>query len=353
MNPHDAVRARNALLGLALGDALSWTATYHRSRVLPPWTRRIRREMDAQREETNVLRVPMPFSLNQRPDAFELSPTDDTEWAAWTMKHLLSHACMIDESRTLEAWRALSEEQAPVRGWVSTQCALTNLRNGMTPPACGHDHPHYFDDGAMVRAVPIGIAYAGDPKSAARAAAIDASVTNSEDGLWCAQAVAAGISVACAGSPLEGVHQAALETLPADSWSRRTVVEAMRLLRDGAPMLAQIPALHTLLNAEYSDGCVAPEILALTLAIVRSANGSLDAALLGALSMAKAADALPALVGAFAGALSPHAVIPTEWNTRLRTLRGVSLPGMEGVDFVTLVDEFIERNARKSVETKS
>lgn len=118
-------------------------------------------------------------------------------------------------------------------------------------------------------------------------------------------------------------------------------------------MLAQIPALHTLLNAEYSDGCVAPEILALTLAIVRSANGSFDAALLGALSMEKAADTLPALVGAFAGALSPHAVIPTEWNTRLRTLRGVSLPGMEGVDFVTLVDEFIERNARKSVETKS
>jgi ADP-ribosylglycohydrolase len=309
--------------------------------------------MDAQREETNVLRVPMPFSLNQRSDTFELSPTDDTEWVAWTMKHLLAHACAISESRTLEAWRALAEVQASVRGWVSTQCALSNLRTGLLPPASGHDHPHYFDDGAMVRAVPIGIAYAGDPKSAARAAAIDSSVTNSEDGIWCAQAIAAAMSVACAGSPLEGVHQAALETLPADSWSRRTVDDAMRLYRDGAPMLAQIPALHTVLNAEYSDGCVAPEILALTLAIVRSAKGSFDSALLGALSMEKAADTLPALVGTLAGALSEQPVVPEEWNNRLRTLRGVSLPDMEGVDFVALVDEFIERSARNPEETKS
>src|SRR5512141_2275250 len=73
-------RARNALLGLALGDAIGWTAMYHRAHTLPAWTRRRRREIDAQREETNVLRIPMPFSLNQPSETFDLCPTDDTEW---------------------------------------------------------------------------------------------------------------------------------------------------------------------------------------------------------------------------------------------------------------------------------
>ena len=40
-------RARNAMIGLAIGDAISWTSMFHRSVLLPLWTRRIRREMDS------------------------------------------------------------------------------------------------------------------------------------------------------------------------------------------------------------------------------------------------------------------------------------------------------------------
>ena len=58
-------RAKNAMIGLAIGDSISWTSMFHRSVLLPQWTRRIRREIDASSETTNVLLTPMPFSLNQ------------------------------------------------------------------------------------------------------------------------------------------------------------------------------------------------------------------------------------------------------------------------------------------------
>ena len=82
-------RAVNAMIGLAIGDALSWTAMFHRSVLLPPWTRRKRREIDIESEMTNVIITPMPFSLNQPAQHFAISPTDETEWAAFTADILL------------------------------------------------------------------------------------------------------------------------------------------------------------------------------------------------------------------------------------------------------------------------
>ncbi len=41
------VRAKGALYGLAIGDAVGWPALYHRTYTLPFWTRRLRREIDA------------------------------------------------------------------------------------------------------------------------------------------------------------------------------------------------------------------------------------------------------------------------------------------------------------------
>ena len=57
------IRARNAMIGLAIGDAISWSAMFHRSYLLPPWTRRIRREIDASSEATNVILQPTPFRM--------------------------------------------------------------------------------------------------------------------------------------------------------------------------------------------------------------------------------------------------------------------------------------------------
>jgi ADP-ribosylglycohydrolase len=334
-------RARNALLGLAIGDAIGWPAMFHRSRLLPPWTRRIRREMDAQREDAGVLRVPMPFSLNQPFTAFDLCPTDDTEWAAWTIDGLLAHRLFVNADWVTQRWSDLAHGGTAVRGGVSTQATLANLRNGVMPPASGRNNPHYFDDGAACRAVPIGIAYAGSPDRAAAAAAIDACVTNAEDGIWIAQSMAAAVSAACGGGSRVSVIEIAVGFLPADSWSRRTVDRALRLSEQDVPLLALLPLLQRILNAEYSDGCVGPETLAITLAIIQRFGDRFDEAVTTAAAFAKGADALPALVGAIAGALAPGTPIPPEWEGSLGSLRGICLPSLAGRDYQGLVETFV------------
>ena len=334
-------RARNALLGLATGDAIGWPAMFHRSRTLPPWTRRLRREIDGQREETGVLRVPMPFSLNQPPETFELCATDDTEWAAWTMRNLLRHRCLVEAGWVCDVWVGLAKGGGTVRGGVSTQAALENLRRGVMPPSSGNDNPHYFDDGAACRAVPIGIAYAGRTDDATRAAAIDACVTNSEDGIWVAQSVAAAISSACAGRGVSSAIEAAVGALPPGSWSRRTVLEALKKAGQALPLLALFPSFHAILNPEYSDGCAGPETLALSLAIVSRLGDRFDEAVTAATAFAKSADAVPAIVGAITGALAESKPVPVQWESNIAKLRGICLPELAGQDYIRLVDEFI------------
>jgi ADP-ribosylglycohydrolase len=334
------VRARNALLGLAVGDAIGWTGMYHRARTLPPWTRRCRRDIDAQREDTNVLRVPMPFSLNQPSDAFDLCPTDDTEWAAWMMDNLMRHGCKVQKIWVHESWKRLAEGNESVRGGISTAAALENLKRGLLPPATGRDNPHYFDDGAICRAVPIGIVCAGNPGMACEAAAIDASVTNFEDGVWVACAAAAAIAAACGGETTESVIDAARAALPETSWSRRTVEEALRIAGRESSALALIPALHGISNKEYSDGCVGPETLALSLALVSRLGNRFEEAVLTAAAFAKTADSVPPLVGAIVGALSQEDVIPGEWK-KSTTLRGICLQAYAGRDYLQLVEQFL------------
>ena len=334
-------RARNALLGLAMGDAISWPSMFHRGRLLPAWTRRIRREMDDEREESGVLRVPMPFSLNRPADSFDLHATDDTEWAAWTMLNLMNHRCVVDQEWVIDIWQELAGGNDRILGWVSTLTALDNIRRGIPPPLSGNDNPHYFDDGALCRAVPIGIACAGSPAEASRCAALDAGATNAVDGVWAAQSVAAAISAACAGGSAGPVIDAALGVLPEGSWSRRMVLEALRICGEDRPAIALVPSLHGLLNREYSDGCVGPETLALSLGIVSLLHEDFAAAVTCATAFAKGADAVPALVGSISGALAPGDPVPQEWQRSLGSLKGICLPSLAGKDYLRLIDEFI------------
>lgn len=334
-------RARNALLGMALGDAISWPSMFHRSRLLPPWTRRIRREIDAEREDNGVLRVPMPFSLNQPAETFALCPTDDTEWAAWTMENLARNRCIVGNDWASQTWLQLLHGGERILGGVSTRTAIENLQKGFSPPVSGRDNPHYFDDGALCRAVPIGIAYAGRPDEAVRAAGIDAAVTNAEDGVWVAQALAAAISTACAGEPLGSVIAAAFTPLPEQSLSRRTLNRALAIAGKPGTMMAVIPGLHEIVNRDYSDGCVGHETLAVALAIVTKMPSYFDEAVSASLAFAKGADAIPAVVGALAGALNASDPIPEEWKSALESLKGICIPALAGRNYLRLVLEFI------------
>ncbi|MFA5832909.1 MAG: ADP-ribosylglycohydrolase family protein [Bacteroidota bacterium] len=341
-------RAQNAMLGLAIGDALSWTSLFHRGVLLPPWTRRKRREIDALSETTNVIVTPMPFSLNQPSEYFTIAPTDKTEWAAFSSYILLGNGFHSYNRSVLQAWLKLAQSKDPIRGGVSTQAALHNLRNGILPPQSGKENPHYFDDGAMSRAIPIGIICAGQPDIAARIAEIDAAVTNSEDGIWAAQSIAVLISMLCSGKEMKDAIEIALHVLPAGSWIRRIVDEVLTISAKCNSIFSILPKLHdTIINREYSYGNAAPETLALTFVIAQLHHNNFETAVTTSSAFAKSGETLPAMVGAVVAAAQSTNIASQNWMEAIGTLKGICIPSYTGKNYLELTDQISNMTGQK------
>jgi ADP-ribosylglycohydrolase len=341
-------RAKNAMIGLAIGDSISWTSMFHRGVLLPPWTRRIRREIDASSESTNVTVTPMPFSLNQPAKYFNISPTDETEWTTFSAEILLTGNFDLYEKRLLDEWTKLGNSEVPIRGGVSTQAALNNLRNGIKPPQSGKQNPHYFDDGAMSRAVPIGIICAGQPETAARLVEMDASVTNSEDGVWAAQAMAVAISLICVGQSINESINEAYKYLPETSWIRRTVDEAMCIAEKSDSVFSILPEIqNNIINREYSYGNVAPETLALTFIIAKLHLNDFEKAIASAACFAKCGETLPAMVGALTGAIQSKSFVSDNWLTAIEKLNGICIPSFAGKKYLKIVEELSNQAGQK------
>jgi ADP-ribosylglycohydrolase len=183
---------------------------------------------------------------------------------------------------------------------------------------------------------------------------LEAAVTNAEDGVWAAQAVAASVSVACAGGSVDEVVSAAGTALPGESWIQRMVESAVATANHADSLLAVVPKLsNEIINKEYSYGAVAPETLALTLAILKITGRDFDSALMGSLAFAKTADSVPALVGALAGALSGVEIDFQPWEKSIRYLKGICLPNSKGKDFIKLTEQLADLADRKFSKMKT
>ncbi|NWF88238.1 MAG: ADP-ribosylglycohydrolase family protein [Ignavibacteriaceae bacterium] len=333
-------RVQNAMIGLAIGDAIGWTSMFRRSFLLPFWTRRIRREMESYSENQNITILPMPFSLNQPSENFDLSPTDDTEWTAFTCEILLNSNYDSYADLVWNGWNKLAHSNEVIRGSIATQSAINNLRRNIQPPQSGKENPHYFDDSAMPRAVPIGIFCIGKPDKAAYLSEIDASITNSEDGIWAAQAIAVAISMLCSGRSITDSIDAAYKYLPKASWIRRTFEETFLMARESKSIFSILPELQKeVVNKEYSYGNTAPETLALAFAILQLHGDNFETALMTSASFAKSSETLPAIVGALVGAMQTSAIGSNSWLEAIKTLKGVCIPSFAGKNYLSLVEQ--------------
>jgi len=341
-------RAQNAMIGLAVGDAVSWTSMFHRSSLLPPWTRRIRREMDAASETNNVILTPMPFSLNQPSHVLDVYPTVNTEWGAFTAGILLHYGVHSYSQSALKEWNSLAQSKEPIKGGVSTQAALANLRKGILPPQCGKENPHYFDDGAMSRAVIIGMFCAGQPEPASRIAEIDASFTNSEDGIWAAQAIAVAVSMVSGGKDIHEAVDSAKQFLPEGSWIRRTFNETVKITEKCSSIFQCIPDLHSsVVNREYSFGNIAPETLALTFVIALIHGDNFENAMAVTSCFPKSSETLPAMVGALVGAMHREPIVKSEWLNSVSILHGICIPSLSGKNYHTLTEQLSNAAGQK------
>jgi len=335
-------RVYGGLLGLALGDTISYPAALHRGLQLKPWQRTFQRRTDLEMLEHRVLRLTLPFGFGRGDDALLPGPTDDTEMAALTARVLVERGGTPTADDFARAWRELGTRSDQLWTGFSEKAALVNLGRGLEPPATGGDNPQWYDDGAVARAVPIGLVWPGQPARAAEVAASDASVTHADEGVWAARAMASGIAALAGGADLDAALAAARAQFPPGSWIEwvdRRVLDLAQ--RHTAPADLALALSQEVVTRTYSYANAAAETLPAALALARATDGDLWQGVLLANTCARAADSLPAMVGALAGTLRGAGPVAGSWEQALRTLRGICVPELEGVDLRVLADDLI------------
>jgi ADP-ribosylglycohydrolase len=340
-------RFLGAVFGLAYGDAISFPALFHRfqadefPRKRHDFLWRTNMELDRQR----ITRLMVPFTHRLSATLLEPGPTDDTEFMLLTLRAILRADGAPDADTSLAIWRDEVLPQADhVRSSFSERAAIENLKRGLLPPATGNDNPLHYEDGASLRAVPIGLYNAGDPERAAEMAVFDAHITQAEDGIYGAQAMAAAVATLAGGAPLEEGIRAARRYFPSGSWIAHNDGLASACREEAASPDTLALLLSTrVVNTVYSSENAAPETVPAALALVEACQGDLQAACLHANLIAKAADSLPALVGALCGAYQGVDAISPAWRATLSTCRGVCLPFLAGLDLTELAEQLLAR----------
>lgn len=306
--PHDATalreRARGALLGLAVGDALGAPAENLKpSEIRARWGR----------IEGYVVDEP--------------AGTDDTEYAIFSGLLLARHGSALTVTHVETAWHQwiADRDEGPFRGaGFSERGTLENLRRGLAAPISAQ-HRHAWSDGLAMRAAPFGVFAAGRPAEAARLVAVDGSVSHDGEGIYGGQAVAAGVAAAMAGAPAIAVVASALAVIPDDSWTARSLRRAVAVAHRGERAVRSAVVIG---GYPWTD--LAPEAVALAFGAYAAADGDFTESVLTAVNMGRDADTTAAVAGALAGATRGASSIPAEWAAAIGPARGSCLPSMAG-----------------------
>lgn len=328
------------IYGLMLAESLSWTGLYERSHLLPFWTRRKRRDIEAQYEQDKLLEISLPFALNQPTGAFKLAPGPHSEWVAFQLQILARDHGHYKFEAAVDAWRGLAVERESLRLNVSQHAVLKNLQQGKVPPQTGYDNPHYFDDTACFRAIALAIGSSQEGLALSKLVKLDAEISNAEDGVWAAQALAASLSVALSTADPNKSIEAALALLPEGSWSHSMTTRALTVAESSESIFDLVFNLsNEIINDAYNYGNSAPEILAISLAIIRFTRGQFAESLFAALALARTAGSVAPLVGALCGALGASPQLSASLHTHMPALRGISLPTLRGVDLLSFLGD--------------
>ncbi|MEV6103325.1 ADP-ribosylglycohydrolase family protein [Streptomyces sp. NPDC051940] len=316
-------RARGALLGLAVGDALGAPAENLKpSQIRKRWGR-------------------IEGFVSDDP-----AGTDDTEYAIFSGLLLAEHGSALTVEHVEAAWHTwiADLDEGPFRGaGFSERGTLENLRRGLAAPITAQ-HRHAWSDGLAMRAAPFGVYAAGRPAEAARLVSIDGTVSHDGEGIHGGRAVAAGVAAAVVSDSPEAVVQAALSVIPDDSWTARSLHRAVSAARralfdpDRTPLSTERTIRSAVVIGGYPWTDLAPEAVGLAFGAFMAARGDFPASVLTAVNMGRDADTTAAVAGALAGGLRGEEAIPAEWASAIGPVRGSCLPSMAGHHILTIAD---------------
>ncbi len=270
------------------------------------------------------------------------SSTDDTEFAIFVARMLLDCNGQLTPDAVLSAWKKYILEQGGLfeRGGLPLYGAVANLQRGILPPLSGRYNVMNIDDGAAMRVAPIGVVCAGNPDGAARMAVLEAQVSHDRDGIWAAQAVAAGIAVALDGGGVEAILSTARQQVPADSWLGYALDKAMQICQSAETIEYAWEPLH---NEFWTPShSAAPEAIPQALAVFQLTHGDFRKGMFWACNFGRDADTIGAVVGALSGAHCGIEAIPAGWVEKVRYPAGVCLKFAAQEDILELATALAE-----------
>jgi ADP-ribosylglycohydrolase len=311
-------KARGCLLGLAAGDALGAPAeNLTPARIRERWGR-----------------------LTE----IEGGGTDDTEYAIFAASLLIRHGRALTAADVAAAYRreVIPLISGPMKGaGFSELGTIMALRRGLEPPMTGRVHAHGWSDGLAMRAASYGVFCPGEPAEAARLAEQDGLVSGDGEGILGGRAIAAAVAAAMAGAAPDDAVRAALDAVPADSWTARNLVR-MRGVMDGPRDETLEERLHeALVVRHYPWTDVAPEAVALALAAYLAGDGDVEASVTFGVSLGRDADTIGAIAGAVAGAGQGESGVPARWAARIGPATGTCLPVVAGRHVLDVADELV------------
>jgi|694.fasta_scaffold12068_4 ADP-ribosylglycohydrolase len=328
-------RITGTIFGLSFGESSALPSATHRLAILAP--KRIARMKTLGEFADNNKQTTRPFPYTHAQPSYMLNPrpSDDTEWFAFVAGYLLN------SQESLAEWTLLAETLSDIRARTGTKIALRNLLEGKLPPASGHDNPHYFDDISMIRALAVSTFRFDNLKVLDLRVNEDISITHSEDGLYCAMAVAHLHASLLRGETISVAIENALNQLPEDSWSKFAVTSMIQRTSSERSILQRYALLETHeMENIYAYPVSAPETLGLLCAHLQHASSPEDLIFAGLMHKRKL-DSLPALMGAIAGAIYGTEWIPKEFKESNIALEGVCIPALKGITLGSICDRYL------------
>ena len=311
-------RARGSFIGLAVGDALgSPTEGKTPDEIISQWGR-----------VTDFL-------------SDDQGGSDDTEYALFSAKLILDKKKELTLADVAAAWRKdiINSSNAYKGAGFSEMLTIQNLLRGLEPPQSGQ-HLHSWSDGLAMRVAPFGIASVGNPKLAAQLAQINGLVSNSGEGIYSGQAIAAAVAMAMTDAPLDKIIQAALDVIPKDSWTSSSIIRGVEIGNDASDVWNVLKPLHQSLACSYyfwTD--VAPEAVGLAFGLIAAARGKFEDVVLGAVNIGRDTDTIAAITGAICGALHGIQAIPESWIKRISISRGICINAVKGMNIIDVADD--------------
>ena len=308
-------RARGCLVGLAIGDAMGAPAeNMTAAAIAERWGQ-------------------VEGFLTDQPTG-----TDDTEYATFSALLLLTHGRDLTSDHVADAWvKHLADRSGFPGAGFSELGTLENLRYGVRPPASGR-HLHSWSDGLAMRSAVHGVFAAGEPAEAARLATIDGTVSHDGEGIHAGVAVAAAVAAAMGGAGPDEIIDHARRSVPADSWTARSLTSSVAHAGDTAALLDAVVV------PRYPWTDLGPEAVSLAFAAFLAAGGDFAAAVTGAVAMGRDADTTAAIAGALAGAHGGLGAVPADWQSLIGPVSGRCLgPVVAGWHPLDLADRLTER----------